>query len=116
MGVPAFYRWLCNKYPKAVVDAIVPEPQVIDGVEVPVMTDAPNENGIEWDNLYLDMNGIIHPAAHPEHGPAPETEEDMYLAIFKCAPRRAARPSPRGSLACLRACCACVWRAWGRGG
>ena len=28
------------------------------------------------------MNGIIHPASHPEDRPPPETEDDMYLAIF----------------------------------
>ena len=55
MGVPSFYRWLVNKYPKVVAKAIED-----------VGTNMPNPNGIEFDNLYLDMNGIIHPCFHPE--------------------------------------------------
>ena len=83
MGVPAFFKWLSMKYPKIIVDAQEERATwTDDGVKVPVDTSQPNPNGLEYDNLYLDMNGIIHPASHPEDRPPPETEDDMYLAIF----------------------------------
>ena len=53
MGVPAFFRWCAEKYPKIIVDAAESDPAALD-------LSAPNPNGMEFDNLYLDMNGIIH--------------------------------------------------------
>lgn len=87
MGVPAFFRWLSQKYPKIIVDAICESGALIGEVPVGsgqpfVDTSRPNPSGIEFDNLYLDMNGIIHPCCHPENGAAPPTEEDMVTTIF----------------------------------
>jgi 5'-3' exoribonuclease 1 len=46
MGVPKFYRWLSERYP--CLSEVVKEHQIP-----------------EFDNLYLDMNGIVHICSHP---------------------------------------------------
>ncbi|KAI1301335.1 5'-3' exoribonuclease 4 [Halotydeus destructor] len=67
MGVPAFFRWLSKKYPAI----LLPE----DG-------SSQGQDKLVFDNLYLDMNGIIHPCTHPEHQRPPQNENEMFLAIF----------------------------------
>jgi 5'-3' exoribonuclease 2 len=82
MGVPALFRWLSKKYPKIISSVIDEEGPIVDGIEQPINYSDPNPNG-ELDNLYLDMNAIVHPCSHPENRPAPETEEEMMMEIFK---------------------------------
>ncbi|CAJ1979109.1 unnamed protein product, partial [Sphenostylis stenocarpa] len=63
--------WLTDKYPRAVqdVDHAMRDP-----------------NGVKYDNLYLDMNSIIHPCFHPDndHGniPFPTSFQDVFRNMF----------------------------------
>ncbi|KAJ3063622.1 5'-3' exoribonuclease 2, partial [Podochytrium sp. JEL0797] len=82
MGIPALFRWLSTKYPKVTSQCVEEKPREEYGVIVPVDYSQPNPNGTEFDNLYLDMNGIIHPCCHPEDKPAPNSEDEMMLEIF----------------------------------
>ncbi|CAB4383477.1 unnamed protein product [Rhizophagus irregularis] len=95
MGVPALFRWLSKKYPKIIEQVIEETPTEVNGVKLPVDISKPNPNNIEFDNLYLDMNGIIHPCCHPENKPAPATEEDMMVEIMEYTERIVAMIRPR---------------------
>lgn len=87
MGVPAFFRWLSRKYPSVIIECT--ENKTVDEHGHNILEDGtlPNPNGVEFDNLYLDMNGIIHPCTHPEDKPPPKNEDEMMVAIFECIDR-----------------------------
>ncbi|KAK4052566.1 5'-3' exoribonuclease 2 [Microbotryomycetes sp. JL221] len=100
MGVPALFRWLSKKYPKIVSSVAEDQPVTVPGAdggmqEIPVDTSQPNPNGEEFDCLYLDMNGIVHPCTHPEGKPAPKTEADMMHEVFLYTERVVAMVRPR---------------------
>jgi len=95
MGVPALFRWLSQKYPKIISQVIEDKPIVVDGEEVPIDATKPNPNGEEMDNLYLDMNGIVHPCSHPEDRPPPANEEEMMLEVFRYTERVVNMARPR---------------------
>ncbi|KAH0840109.1 exoribonuclease 2 [Lanmaoa asiatica] len=90
MGVPALFRWLSKKYPKIVTsvreeDEIEVPDALGELIKLPVDITTPNPNGVEFDNLYLDMNGI----------PPPETEEEMMVEVFKYTNRVVNMVRPR---------------------
>lgn len=95
MGVPALFRWLSQKYPKIISPVFEEQPREIDGETFPVDITGPNPNSEEFDNLYLDMNGIVHPCSHPEDRPPPATEEEMMLEVFKYTNRVVNMVRPR---------------------
>ena len=75
MGVPKFYRWLSERYPMLNYSC--------DAGNVPII-----------DNLYLDMNGVIHNCSHGA-GTGRQHAHDRGRDGARERPRRARGRSPR---------------------
>ena len=67
MGIPEFFSWLSNKYPCIV--------RPVSGNKKETLPEG-------CDNLYLDMNGVIHPCSHPEDKAQPQNEAEMMDNIY----------------------------------
>lgn len=66
MGVPKFYRWISERFPQ--INQLLSDSTLLP----------------EFDNLYLDMNGIIHACTHPNDEDMSKTltQRQMILGIF----------------------------------
>ena len=82
MGVPAFFRWLTMRYPKILIEARENLEISFDLEKLILNNFGIDESMPPVDNLYFDMNGIIHPCAHPEDRDAPTSLAEMFTAIF----------------------------------
>jgi 5'-3' exoribonuclease 2 len=82
MGVPAFFRWLTLRYPKIVIEAMEELNLGLDINKIIENNTGDNLAMPSIDNLYFDMNGIIHPCAHPEDREPPSSLEEMFNSIF----------------------------------
>ncbi|KAI9203281.1 XRN 5'-3' exonuclease N-terminus-domain-containing protein [Polychytrium aggregatum] len=78
MGIPKFFRWISERYPLT--------SQMIQENRIP-----------EFDNLYLDMNGIIHNCTHSNDDDVHFrlTEEQMFLGIFNYIEHLFAKIKPK---------------------
>ncbi|XP_054815833.1 5'-3' exoribonuclease 3-like isoform X2 [Prosopis cineraria] len=77
MGVPAFYKWLLNKYHNVAVKARQDTGGTVD-------TTNSNADALVFDNLYLDLNGVIHPCFHPDDDKILLTTfEDVFHNVFE---------------------------------
>ncbi|SOV22462.1 exoribonuclease, putative [Plasmodium sp. DRC-Itaito] len=102
MGVPTFYRWLVTRYPKiakAVYETRDSDVysrrtkydengeyfKVHDLNDYVNNTDelhcSDNINGY-FDNMYLDMNGIIHLCSHSDNSKRAKSNEEIFLNVF----------------------------------
>lgn len=61
MGIPHLFRWITKKYPDTI------------GFD----------SNLNIDNLYFDLNGLIHPCCHPENKEQPNNENEMFENIKK---------------------------------
>ena len=82
MGVPKFYRWISERYKNF-------NPQLSCHLNIPIrypcLSEVVKDYQIpEFDNLYLDMNGIIHNCSHPNDDDPHFriTEEKIIADIF----------------------------------
>eukprot|EP00057_Strongylocentrotus_purpuratus_P007447 XP_011661921.1 PREDICTED: 5'-3' exoribonuclease 2-like [Strongylocentrotus purpuratus] len=82
MGVPGLFMWLRKKCPSMIVDCEEEKAKHVDGKRIPVNTTQRNPNGVEFDNLYLDMNEIIVPCCYPSNKPAPQNDDEIMCEIF----------------------------------
>lgn len=78
-GVPKFFRWLTERYPLT--------KETVNGTA-----------SVDIDNLYLDMNGIIHNCTHANEARVNVPEQEMIRKCFLYIERLVRIAKPRKAL------------------
>ncbi|BAM39881.1 5'-3' exoribonuclease 2 [Theileria orientalis strain Shintoku] len=96
MGIPSFFRWLAERYPlicesqyvttsdKGDAFKLLKSPETFkDSFNEPLFTYRPPDG---FDNLYLDVNGIVHNCSHSIADLCQNitSEDDIFVSIFQC--------------------------------
>lgn len=95
MDEPALISWLCEKYPEIITNSDEKKVKLRFQVICKFWRRFLLQNFDEFDNLFLDMNGIIHSCAHPQGKPSPQNEDEFILSIFDYIDRLIAIVRPR---------------------
>ncbi len=76
MGVPTFFKWLNLKYPKILIEANGNIDQANQNINLDNANLYDNENNQpQVDNLYLDMNAIIHICCNSKNRSQPANQD-----------------------------------------
>lgn len=83
MGIPLFFKWIRRTFPKSVKEISVSHytpPGLIKGPATTVYSDTEKR----FDNLYLDLNSIIHNCFHGSLlNRTPMSQEDVFENIYQ---------------------------------
>ena len=83
MGVPAFFRWLANRYPCVMLDLLEGrergEFDRSTNASLVKETSGDFARWVQVDNLFIDCNGVVHPCCHPgKRDPQPKMSKKCF--------------------------------------
>lgn len=80
MGIAGFFLWLKQYYSQCIQN--IPQPVVDAALKHKSLPDSVATQ-FRYDNLYIDMNGLLHPCCHDSFPlPEPKSEEEMFQRMF----------------------------------
>ncbi|KAK2195381.1 bifunctional Xrn1 [Babesia duncani] len=92
MGIPTFFKWISSRYPLVVESNFDSSSEREDAFKLLHTLDVNYGSSTcklvpeGFDNLYLDVNGIVHNCSHssPELSKRNKSEDDIMVSILQC--------------------------------